>query len=681
MAWSLWQPSKPTNVVPTLVSGGSLAANTTYYVRVQAFDTLSATKIVPQIQAHPHIYSPYSDVVQIATTDTHKSIALTWNKVYKQDGLTEVDAYEVLVATSPAQFDQEHAVICRSGGYTTPATYTNSYTVTATPTLAYHRIPDGVPNLKWDGVGTATIEGLYDWLIANGYSRFVSALSTPGGTTPRTVYHIVGRLEILPETGGGYAFQMEYREVTIFGGLYVANCRVNWKNSVLNIMHMSHGGGIDLSVNAAGSTIEGVTLWNGFGKSGEVIYADASRSWRRYIPQKPPVGPYEAFRTNLFSYGQNVNLDLLVSQPVLRPDGSGGIRSSVSWKAVMSNLVAGQHLMSSEHIWNPGNPSLCMELVNNYEYWQFPHCSFVDCVTNAANYQNKTGVLFDRRVQFSGGYGKDYGNRVTPLFRRFRIIALDQNSAPLAGAKVSLWGAGGQNLTLGNTEGDLTRLCAWSANPARNWERAEQTIKHTDTDIWLVRNEYYGSAVPVPGQTYWMHAERLRLVEQLQTDGAWEKWRTERGLTNTVIGWAVAWPPLIAAPDYHLTDAAGEVWNITALMAYKHAYDNPDKICWLSEVPANVGSLTYYTPITVRVEADGYEIWEATYDLSVLESTGVKPFVVVAQLEPAEPPVIVEQRVALTLAEITSATLELVEQSADLALAGVPTTTLEVGQQ
>ena len=652
MTWTLWQPAKIVNVQATLVEGGSLAANTTYYIRVQALDSGVSTRRQPYYAWDgAHILGPYSDVVQVTTTGTHRSIALEWDRVYKRDGATEVDAYEVLMATDPAQFAVENASLrCAPYGYRAPTTYTNSYTIASPTTEPYRRIPDGVPLITWDGNGPATFEGLYDWLTANDYAQFVQALSSPGGDAPRMTYHFLGQINIAPEVGGGYALTMEKLNVTVFGGLNVLGCRVKWKNSFLNILVLFHGGGTSLLYNAAGSTVEGTAIWSGLAQF--VLQSNFGRGWTGGAPGFLPPGTHERFRANLLGYGLNTAIDLLQSQPVLRPDTGGGIRSAVAWKTVMQRLAQGQHLVSAEYVGNIGYPSFCMELVNNYEWWQFPGGELVDCVTNAADYQGKTGVTFNRYVSFSNYYGKNAGNRTTTIRRRLKILVLDENSAPLPGARIYVTGSGGQNLVVGYSEQDLTYLIANAATDGRNWQRSETTVKHDDADVWLYKNTSQGSTTPVAGQTYWILSERLRLIERLQVDGNWEKWRTERGLTNTVVGWLVSnggdsVPVLTLAPDYHTTDAAGEAWNIVPLLVYKHAYDNPDWTGWLLDVPSNVGTLTFYTPITVRVEADGYRPWEATYSLELLEVTGVKPFVIVAQMQPVEPPVIVHSTLSV----------------------------------
>jgi len=228
-----------------------------------------------------------------------------------------------------------------------------------------------------------------------------------------------------------------------------------------------------------------------------------------------------------------------------------------------------------------------------------------------------------------------------------RVVALDAAGQPVVGAKVFFTGAGGQNLAVGNTLADSVRLSPGSATDGRNWQAVETTIHHDDADVWLSYNwSGTGPNNAQAGDEYWWMGERLRLVEQLAVDGSWQQWRTARGLTNTTKGWLVAGisnTHFLRAPAYHTTDAAGEVWNVTCLLVGKSAANAPSYTGWFLSAPANVLAFTWYAPVTVRVEADGYDVWEASYPREVLESVGVKPFVVVAQLTPTTPPPIILQ--------------------------------------
>ena len=130
MAWTFWMPDKPENLGGTLVAGGTLAASTTYYFKVFAWDVgyTYATRY-NVTQSSIQVLSPYSDTFSITTDTTNLSVALTWDKCYKRDGITEVDAYEVMFSTSDNFDSADDRGVFSPVSYYTPATYTNSYTI------------------------------------------------------------------------------------------------------------------------------------------------------------------------------------------------------------------------------------------------------------------------------------------------------------------------------------------------------------------------------------------------------------------------------------------------------------------------------------------------------------------------------------------------------------------------
>jgi hypothetical protein len=79
MAVTITKIDKITNVAATLQTGGSLLPNTTYYVRVtgrnQNFNLYCFAG---------YLTTPPSDEISFTTTETERSVALTW------DGITSV---------------------------------------------------------------------------------------------------------------------------------------------------------------------------------------------------------------------------------------------------------------------------------------------------------------------------------------------------------------------------------------------------------------------------------------------------------------------------------------------------------------------------------------------------------------------------------------------------------------
>jgi len=276
MAWSAWQPAAPQNLQASLAAGGTLLANTTYYVRVAAIDSMGAGRRDLDNQ-QLHVYSPYSAVASITTGATQRSIALTWDAVTKQASATEVDAYDVLATTDPAQFDAEHAVIScpqpgKSSPYYFPSTYDHSYTLTAPPSLAFHRIPSGLPYIVWDGAGTATLPDLYAWLHSNGWGAFMTAHSTPFGTTPHIRYQLVANL-VIKNNPTGYALSIEQLPLELFGSLNLAGVRVKLQRPVFSFYGNSKSGGYNFGVNAAGSTVESCVFEGALGVNGGAVHS------------------------------------------------------------------------------------------------------------------------------------------------------------------------------------------------------------------------------------------------------------------------------------------------------------------------------------------------------------------------------------------------------------------------
>lgn len=660
MAWSLWQPAKVQNVQASLVEGGTLLANTTYYVRVVSFDSLSATRYTGGWNnLVVNTFGPYSDVVQITTTSTHRSIALTWDKVYKQDGVTEVDAYDVLCTSSLSDYDYDNKRVACSTSYLNPATSINSYTIIAPAQQFWHRIPDGVPNISWDGAGKATMASLSQWMHSNGHERFIKVLTSFGSDVePELGYMLLARLKINP-SASGYAFEMKQTLLWVFGGFDVLNCKVNLRGCVIIFLTPSHNGGSNLGWNAAGSSIVSCDFRSMTGNG--AIPVSAGRQFFS-SPQIMKRAPYESFYMNTNSTGSNYAYDLLVKAPLLRLSAEGsaasGARSALGIKDVIENLEAGQHIIAGDHVWGPGRPAYCLEAVNTHYANQFVGYWLIDCIGTAENYLGRNGSGLDHQEQISRYYSSSRGNFLSTISKRIKVLVMDENGQRVSGASVYFTGANGQNLCFGNTVADICNLSDNSSIatdvPYRNYDSNEIAVQHDASEIWL-RNNTTTNVAPVAGEEYWYAGERIRLIEQLDTYSILRKWRVERGVTNTVTGWIVyntSFVHLVRAPQYHVTDVHGSVMNITNLVVFKHKYGIPsDYIGWLFSIPETHASIHWYAPVTITVEKEGYRTWEATYPVEMIEQTGVKPFIVVAQLERPELPIYIQETVDVQLAE------------------------------
>jgi len=164
---------KVVNISGTLQSGGSLDANTTYYIRIGAKEANTHSNHSPYRQ------SPASDEYSITTTATEKSIQLSW------DAVADAACYNVYFSTSPLTLDSESMFLrWASANNATPTCTTNSVTIDgsqyvsnkpwdrwATFQVGHAALDAGVLTLEVSG--TVTIGDIYDAIVAAGYSDYV----------------------------------------------------------------------------------------------------------------------------------------------------------------------------------------------------------------------------------------------------------------------------------------------------------------------------------------------------------------------------------------------------------------------------------------------------------------------------------------------------------------------------
>lgn len=116
-----WYPplDKVTGVMPTLAAGGSLAPDTTYYIRVYAVNTNTW-------QANWR-HGEISDEVSITTDSSNLTINLAWNAV------TDAGAYAVLMTTTSGNYSGTNKLLNGTGsGSSGYSTNTNSLVITTT---------------------------------------------------------------------------------------------------------------------------------------------------------------------------------------------------------------------------------------------------------------------------------------------------------------------------------------------------------------------------------------------------------------------------------------------------------------------------------------------------------------------------------------------------------------------
>ena len=172
----------PANPSATAVAGGSLVAGTTYYYRVAAVNH-ATTGIT--------IIGEYCAEVSATTDATNKQISLTW------DAVTGATGYFVFrtVVSGNYNTNTTHKIV--TTGYATTAT--NSFTDTGAYTLIKQPLTE-MPEIRaWEGTyaDPITPQNIADYLVANGYTRFVKANTQfEGGGGLPSVVHIIAAVRL-----------------------------------------------------------------------------------------------------------------------------------------------------------------------------------------------------------------------------------------------------------------------------------------------------------------------------------------------------------------------------------------------------------------------------------------------------------------------------------------------------
>lgn len=185
MAINLDRIQAPRLETPTVSSGGSLAANTTYYYCVVAVGGSN------NIQSYQHDFeSPRSNIVQATTTDTNKTINLSWNApAISQSGSfsnRNYGWYAVLRSTNKSDLEGKEQV---------PILINTSYT----------NITTNLTSIADDGVTYGTAEGTksYFWYRPWGCPKIHlygdATESDPYTMADLYAADLAGTLELLPE--------------------------------------------------------------------------------------------------------------------------------------------------------------------------------------------------------------------------------------------------------------------------------------------------------------------------------------------------------------------------------------------------------------------------------------------------------------------------------------------------
>ena len=648
MAWIFWQPAKPTNLTGTLVAGGELAPNTTYYFRVYAWDAGNTTTTRNTLSQYGSIqvYSPYSEVFSITTDDVNKSVALSWDKVYKRNGITEVDAYEVAMSTSDNFLTAQDDALLYPGNvdYYTPATNTNSFTVTKVPhsVVGYQKnIKNGIPLCSWDGATpSCTFKSLYDALAADPYYN-IFAKKITSFNDPNNVlgYEFLASIIINRHSGdsaaGVYTFVSIGDLVINFGSFNCSNCKYNVRNSYLFFCGTSHAGGMNVFGNpVAGSFLLNTLLrytlgtttrgksWGSMGQNYAPFVSPNVTTSNNIYQNWVQTAEQISIPTNLTSMSiYNRQFDSSAQVLVSHPQGDGGI----TWIPYFTILASGGNkrvFMSDRYTWPAYNSRFFgYDMTNNtQEYFQSGQANYIDCIWH---WRNFTGIAdsdgWNPKISTSSYYGPNLKNSLFYIAKTIKVKVLDKNGNPLSGAKVKFESATGTNLTRANSLDGVCRVGAPARSVGNNFDATETTIKHDQSTIWLKENinSSFGGNIGLPtiGQTYWYGTEKLTLLSRNPTGETWDvnshAYTVTRGVDGTPSGWILSGNAaydqrLMTAPDYLITNGSGITYNMTPFRTYKLINNCLDKSNFIDNyVALNNAALYSWSPIKVIISYPG----------------------------------------------------------------------------
>jgi hypothetical protein len=178
MAITITSLTAPTNVVATLTPGGTLDANTTYYVVVCAKNENTAGYYITKTCAQ----SDASVEISFTTDTVNRSATITW------DAVTGAVTYNVYGSKVSGYYYYNTNAVYRSGRFATSlaanTTTTNSYNILANPTQYPFDTTGSTTNLnfgvsKYKGIisvaisGTETLSSIYNQIVTAGFGDYV----------------------------------------------------------------------------------------------------------------------------------------------------------------------------------------------------------------------------------------------------------------------------------------------------------------------------------------------------------------------------------------------------------------------------------------------------------------------------------------------------------------------------
>lgn len=214
----------PTNVSASLVEGGSLSPNTTYYYCIQTFGGSWAVETL----------SVQTEEVSATTTDTHRSIKLSFTQT-----VSSTKRYIVLRTTTSGDYNANNPHALRHSSHF-PAYWENVSEIidTGYDLTRFPNYPDGHPTIRVNSNAvndSFTLEDMYQADLANGWG-LVRRLGPPADTSRPTsnydtrrfygydsmVYEVNGSIDVASPTYN-VTWRMFRETLVSFGGINVAS--------------------------------------------------------------------------------------------------------------------------------------------------------------------------------------------------------------------------------------------------------------------------------------------------------------------------------------------------------------------------------------------------------------------------------------------------------------------------
>ena len=669
MAWSIFQLAKVMNIAGTLAADGSLTASTTYYVKVIALDSMSATRVAVD-QFMKNVLGEYSDTFTFTTDTTQKQINLTWNKVYKQDGTTEVDGYIVLLSTS----DNFLTIANYSKIFVNPDSYykatinTNAYTLATNPTRYWHNLQNGCPYFAWDGAAEASFDSLWDYIqtLANP-TYWAQEMRVPNFYTADRpfAYTFLGEIYIARYTGdsaaGVYSFSMVDRMIAIFGGFSMGTrAKTKLWDSMFVLQGRTLGKNSSLFYNVSGNSHKNIILRTTLGTSGVhyttavgFIWGVASQAGLTTYP----VAEGDVFENITLSCAENANIfpngeQYPCSKVVTK--GTYQTRNTIYYVRLLLGRGGSDIKAIGGYFWGitlTHGAVFANAYATVHNWFQQTRMRLIDCHWKYVAYTVQGGTktaegiypIITRDITYNTK--KRLKKLLNMIWKSIKVNVVDEaTKLPIENAKVYFYGKNGEKLTWGNNEVDVVNFEIPKQDTSYNYDENEVNFTPEDTNVWFKKltSGAWGTTLTelAVGQEYWAGGERVKILEKLSDVGPtnWQKYTVERGVSGTMKGWMTGdfdWSDLllVVARDYLTTDVNGECFNITLLSSFRELNYNDSYRRYIPDFISNgdFDEQQYY-PITVEIRKSGYKTMKVILSLETIELSLNKTLVVEAAM-------------------------------------------------